>query len=70
LAIIQGLCYFLAFLGMVFDRSGVKPAIIYFPYYFLYVHLAAFIAVIFTIQGKTMATWQTISHNPALETDT
>jgi len=56
--IIQITCYVLAALGFIFDRRDFQPALFYFPFYFLYVHLAAMIAVIFTWGGKTISTWK------------
>ncbi len=58
-AILQGVCYLFACLGFCLDRIGKRPAFFYVPFYFLYIHLAAFIAVILSWEGKKVATWQT-----------
>jgi cellulose synthase/poly-beta-1,6-N-acetylglucosamine synthase-like glycosyltransferase len=57
--IAQLLCYALAGVGFVLDRLGQRPpAVFYFPFYFLYIHLAAFSALLKTWQGRTVATWR------------
>jgi hypothetical protein len=54
---VQIMCYGLALGGWYMDRAGKRPAIFYFPFYFLYIHLAAFYAVIMTWRGSNVATW-------------
>ncbi len=61
LATMQGVCYTLAFFGVFLDQMGKRPGLFYFPFYFVYVHLAAFIAVIMTWRGHNMTTWRTAS---------
>ncbi len=59
LAILQGICYLFALIGFLLDRVGRQPALFYFPYYFIYIHLAAFCAVVLTWKGEKVATWNT-----------
>jgi hypothetical protein len=58
LALLQATCYGLAGIGFWLDREGKRPSIFYFPFYFVYIHMAAFYAVILTFQGKRLTTWQ------------
>jgi len=69
LALAQITCYTLALVGFILDRFGRQPALFYFPYYFLYIHLAAFIALINSWRGKTVATWHTAPRASVLETE-
>jgi len=69
LAVLQIFCYALAFFGFILDRIGYRPALFYFPYYFLYIHLAAFIALTNSWRGKTVATWHTAQRSSVLETE-
>lgn len=55
--ILQALCYFLALIGFLLDRAGKQITIFYFPFYFLYIHLAAFNAILLTWRGSQVATW-------------
>lgn len=57
-AVLQGICYALALGGWALDRRGRRPAPLYFPFYFLYVHAAALNALVLAARGKTMATWR------------
>ena len=50
-------CYGLAMVGWLLDRVGQRMRVFYIPYYFLYIHLAAFVAVVQAIIGKRVATW-------------
>ena len=50
-------CYALALAGWLMDRRGKKVPVFYFPYYFVYIHLAAFVAVAQALLGKRVATW-------------
>jgi cellulose synthase/poly-beta-1,6-N-acetylglucosamine synthase-like glycosyltransferase len=56
-AVAQGLCYALAFCGWRLDRQDRRPAPCYFPFYFTYVHAAAFVAVILALSGRRITTW-------------
>jgi len=69
LAVIQIFCYALALLGFILDRLGYRPAVFYFPFYFIYIHLAAFIALTNSWRGKTVATWHTAPRSSVLETE-
>lgn len=57
-AVLQAVCYALALGGWALDRRGRRPAPLYFPFYFLYVHAAALSALVLAVRGKTMATWR------------
>lgn len=61
LAVAQVACYGLALAGGLLDRLGYRPALFYFPFYFVYLHLAALVAILLSWQGKTVATWQPAS---------
>ena len=54
----QGLCYGLALCGWILDRRGQRPTFCYFPFYFLYIHTAAFAAVILALSGRRITTWR------------
>jgi biofilm PGA synthesis N-glycosyltransferase PgaC len=54
----QLLCYGLASTGWLLDRAGKRVRLFYFPYYFVYIHLAAFVAVVQAMLGKRVATWK------------
>lgn len=51
-------CYLAAALGAWLDRRGKRPALFYFPFYFVYIHAAAFYAIWLTAQGRKVAAWQ------------
>ncbi len=53
----QLICYGLALAGWLLDRSARRVRACYIPYYFVYVHLAAFIGVVQAMLGKRVATW-------------
>ena len=59
LAVLQGLCYVCAGVGFLLDRAGKRPVIFYFPFYFVYIHLAAFYAIWLTWRGEKVTTWRT-----------
>ena len=50
--------YGLALAGMLADRMGRQPAVLYFPYYFVYIHIPAFYAVLLHLSGQKMTTWR------------
>jgi cellulose synthase/poly-beta-1,6-N-acetylglucosamine synthase-like glycosyltransferase len=54
---LQLAAYSLATIGLTLDRLGWRPALFYFPFYFLLLHAAAFWAVLLALGGKQMATW-------------
>jgi cellulose synthase/poly-beta-1,6-N-acetylglucosamine synthase-like glycosyltransferase len=53
----QVICYGSALAGWVMERAGKRLQPTYVAYYFLYIHLAAFIAVMQALAGKRVATW-------------
>jgi cellulose synthase/poly-beta-1,6-N-acetylglucosamine synthase-like glycosyltransferase len=53
----QALCYGSALVGWTMERAGKRLQPFYIAYYFLYIHLAAFIAVMQALTGKRLATW-------------
>jgi cellulose synthase/poly-beta-1,6-N-acetylglucosamine synthase-like glycosyltransferase len=53
----QILCYGLALAGWLLDRAGKRVRLFYFPYYFFYIHLAAFVAAMQAMLGRRVATW-------------
>lgn len=55
--LVQLVCYALALGGWLLERSGRRPKPFYLPFYFIYIHLAAFIAVVQAMQGKRLARW-------------
>lgn len=55
----QGFCYALAFVGFLLDRAGKRPFVFYFPFYFVYIHLAAIYAIWLTWRGQKVTTWRT-----------
>jgi glycosyltransferase involved in cell wall biosynthesis len=58
LAGLQGACYLLALAGWLIDRLGKRITLFYIPFYFVYVHLAAFWAVLMALGGKRIAAWR------------
>lgn len=50
--------YLLAGLGFLFERVGRQPKLFYFPFYFVYIHLAAFTAVVQAMAGRRIAAWK------------
>lgn len=61
LLVLQLACYACALVGWGLDSFGKRIKIFYFPFYFVYIHLAAFVAVVQAIFGKRISTW-----NPTL----
>jgi cellulose synthase/poly-beta-1,6-N-acetylglucosamine synthase-like glycosyltransferase len=59
-ALLQGTCYLLALIGFLLDKIGKQSALFYFPYYFVYIHLAAFFAVVLSLKGQKVTTWQVV----------
>lgn len=55
--VVQVICYAVALLGWILDRAGRRSRIFYVPYYFVYIHLAAFVAVVQAVLGRRMSTW-------------
>lgn len=53
----QLVCYGLALIGWLLDRAGKQVRLFYLPYYFVYIHLAAFVAVLQAMLGRRVATW-------------
>jgi cellulose synthase/poly-beta-1,6-N-acetylglucosamine synthase-like glycosyltransferase len=60
-------CYALALGGWLLDRRKVKIPIFYIPYYFVYIHLAAFVAVVQVLLGHQISTWQPTKRGVAEE---
>ena len=58
-ALLQGLCYLLAFIGLLLDRMGSQPTLFYIPFYFVYIHLAVFWAILLSWRGVNISTWHT-----------
>ena len=58
LAGLQVLVYMAAGVGLLLDRAGKRPAIFYFPFYFTYIHTAAFFALWLSWRGQKVSTWQ------------
>jgi len=54
----QALCYALALAGGILERRGVRVKVFYLPYYFLYIHAAAFVAIAQALGGKRVSTWR------------
>lgn len=50
-------CYTLALVGWALEQRGRRLRLFYLPYYFLYIHAAAFIAVLQALLGKKLSTW-------------
>jgi cellulose synthase/poly-beta-1,6-N-acetylglucosamine synthase-like glycosyltransferase len=62
---IQFVCYGCALLGWLLDSQGKRVKLFYIPFYFVYIHLAAFIAVIQALLGKRVTTWSPTARNRA-----
>ncbi len=54
----QVLCYALALVGALLERRGKRIRLFYLPYYFLYIHTAAFVAIVQSLTGKKVSTWR------------
>jgi cellulose synthase/poly-beta-1,6-N-acetylglucosamine synthase-like glycosyltransferase len=57
-ALLQLIGYGLALAGYFLDRAGKRPGIFYFPFYFVYIHIPAFWAVLLHLSGQKMTTWR------------
>lgn len=57
LLIAQLACYCLGLAGWVLELVGGRLRIFYIPYYFAYIHLAAFTGVLQALAGRRVATW-------------
>ncbi len=55
---LQLLAYLAATVGYLLDRNGKRPAFFYFPYYFVYIHTAAFYALWLSWRGQKVTTWR------------
>ncbi len=55
---LQLLAYLAASVGYLLDRNGKRPAFFYFPYYFVYIHTAAFYALVLSWRGQKVTTWR------------
>jgi glycosyltransferase involved in cell wall biosynthesis len=53
----QLVCYACSLIGWFLDRAGKRPLPFYVPYYFVYIHLAAFVAVLQALFGRRVASW-------------
>jgi len=58
MALCQVVCYLFAAVGLILDRFDRRPVMFYFPFYFLYLHAAAFLALVLALSGRTMTTWR------------
>jgi cellulose synthase/poly-beta-1,6-N-acetylglucosamine synthase-like glycosyltransferase len=58
LAGIQALAYLAAGVGYFLDQISKRPAIFYFPYYFVYIHSAAFYALWLSWKGQKVSSWR------------
>jgi len=57
LLVTQLACYAMAAIGWMLDRSGKRVRAFYVPYYFVYVHLAAFVGVLMAVAGRRVSSW-------------
>ncbi len=57
LLVVQLACYALALGGALLDRTGRRFLPCYIPYYFVYVHAAAFTGVVRALAGRRVASW-------------
>jgi cellulose synthase/poly-beta-1,6-N-acetylglucosamine synthase-like glycosyltransferase len=58
LLIVQSFCYLLAGIGFMLDRWRIRFKPFYIPFYYLYIHTAAFLAILQGMFGARIATWQ------------
>lgn len=56
--IAQAIFYCLCLAGWAADRLGRHPTLLYFPFYFVYIHIAAFYAVLLHLSGQKITTWR------------
>lgn len=54
----QFVCYVFALIGLILDKANKRPAVFYYPFYFVYIHLAVFLAVILALWGKKIKVWE------------
>jgi cellulose synthase/poly-beta-1,6-N-acetylglucosamine synthase-like glycosyltransferase len=54
----QLICYATAAAGLVLDLLGRRLHPLFLPYYFLYIHLAAFVGAVQAAMGRRMAGWK------------
>ena len=54
----QAICYVWAGVGFWLDRMGNRRTVFYYPFYFMYIHMAAFYAVLLAWKGERFTTWQ------------
>jgi cellulose synthase/poly-beta-1,6-N-acetylglucosamine synthase-like glycosyltransferase len=57
LFIVQLICFSCAIIGWILEKFDKRIKLFYIPYYYVYIHLAAFIAVLQALSGKRVATW-------------
>lgn len=57
LLVVQLACYALALGGWLLDRAGRRFLPFYIPFYFVYVHAAAFTGVVRALSGHRLANW-------------
>jgi cellulose synthase/poly-beta-1,6-N-acetylglucosamine synthase-like glycosyltransferase len=57
LFIVQVACYAAALAGWLLDRAGQRFLPFYVPYYFVYVHTAAFAGVCKALAGRRVSSW-------------
>jgi cellulose synthase/poly-beta-1,6-N-acetylglucosamine synthase-like glycosyltransferase len=62
---LQALAYLAAGVGFLLDRSGKRPAFFYFPFYFVYIHSAAFFALCLSWKGQKVTTWHPVVRSNA-----
>jgi cellulose synthase/poly-beta-1,6-N-acetylglucosamine synthase-like glycosyltransferase len=67
--IMQGLFWAMALAGRILDRRGRRPAACYIPFYFLYIHYAAWIAVWRSLTGGKVAIWNPTIREAAPESE-
>jgi hypothetical protein len=65
LAGLQALAYLAAGVGYLLDRVGQRPALFYFPFYFVYIHSAAFYALWLSWRGQKVSAWRPAARNLA-----
>jgi hypothetical protein len=58
IAACQGFFYAAAITGLLFARRGLRPRIVYVPFYFAFANLGVFLAWIRWARGKHQYAWQ------------
>jgi cellulose synthase/poly-beta-1,6-N-acetylglucosamine synthase-like glycosyltransferase len=56
--IVQFVCYLFAVIGYLLDRRGIRLKPFYIPFYYVYIHTAAFLAILKGTFGERIATWK------------